>query len=162
MANCFSRNAKISETFICRLATWVVRLFPCFSLQTIIAGAIPPKRGCFVSACRTAMTPFFVLREEKSLAKVYEKKLIFCFISICQAENRPRRRMQQSGTVTETKISEDQVHMDEAKPIPTLYLDSRDWLISAPSIGDRPGSRRHLRLHESEDIVLVLQTVLWR
>ena len=103
MANCFSRNAKISETFICRLATWVVRLFSCFSLQTIIAGAIPPKRGCFVSACRTAMTPFFVLREEKSLAKVYEKKLIFCFISICQAENRPRRRMQQSGTVTETK-----------------------------------------------------------
>jgi len=46
---------------------------------------------------------FFVLREEKSLAKVYEKKLIFCFISICQAENRPRRRIQQSGTVTETR-----------------------------------------------------------
>jgi hypothetical protein len=49
------------------------------------------------------MTPFVVLREEKSLTKVYEKKLIFCFISICQAENRPRRRIQQSGTVTETK-----------------------------------------------------------
>jgi hypothetical protein len=45
---------------------------------------------------------FFGPTRRKSLAKVYEKKHIFCFISICQAENSPQPRIQQSGTVTET------------------------------------------------------------
>jgi hypothetical protein len=81
------------------------------------------------------MTPLVVLREEKSLTKVYEKKLIFCFISICQAENRPRRRIQQSGTVTETK----------------------DVVAIGALVKRLPPHRR-----ESEDIVLTLQTMLWR
>jgi hypothetical protein len=56
-------------------------------LKTIIPGMIPAKLVCFVSECWTATTPFIVLREEKSLPKMYEKKLIVCFVSICQAKS---------------------------------------------------------------------------
>jgi hypothetical protein len=57
------------------------------------SGYIPAKLICFVSECWTATTPFIVLREEKSLPKVYEKKLIVCFVSICQAKIRTQQRI---------------------------------------------------------------------